>query len=281
MVHSEAYPQSFLHNQQWGQNPQAWGQINPQIAQALGQAFGGTGQQSGNYGLGQAAFGQGGIQGTQFGQGGIGPWGQPQGWGGTWQRQLSQQDVGEVVRQLLPLLPQVLSQAQQPQAAYGYGGFSQGPYGQGPRQLTQQDVNEVVRQILPIVPQIVSLLQGQGQHAAAIHGGGGGYGWGGQTGQSGQSGQFGSFAGGFGQGQGQNPYAQHLLNQLLQQQSYGQFGGGIPPFQAAFGGSQSWGQQQRQLSQADVGEVTRQLASVIPQVIANLQAFNQQQQRPM
>ncbi len=161
-----------------------------------------------------------------------------------------------------------------------YGGFSQGPYGQGQRQLTQQDVSEVVRQILPIVPQIVSLLQGQGgQHATAIHGGGGGYGWGGQTGQGGQ---FGSFAGGFGQGQGQgqNPYAQNLLNQLLQQQSHGQFGGGIPPFQAAFGGSQSWGQQ-RQLSQADVGEVARQLASVIPQVIANLQAFNQQQQRPM
>lgn len=278
MVQGEAYPQSFLHNQQWGQNPQAWGQVNPQIAQALGQAFGSMGQQSGNYGLGQAAFGQGSIHGTQFGQGGIGPWGQPQGWGGAWQRQLSQQDVGEVVRQLLPLLPQVLAQAQQPQAAYGYGGFSQGQfghqYGQGQRQLTQQDVNEVVRQILPIVPQIVSLLQGQGgPHAAALHSGGG-YGWGAQSGQSG------GFGGGFGQGQGQNPYAQNLLNQLLQQQSYGQFGGGIPPFQAAFGGSQSWGQQ-RQLSQADVGEVARQLASVIPQVIANLQAFNQQQQRPM
>lgn len=53
------------------------------------------------------------------------------------QRQLTQQDVGDVVRQLVPLLPQILVQAQPvTPATIGYG------YGQ--RSLTQQDVNEVV-----------------------------------------------------------------------------------------------------------------------------------------
>jgi hypothetical protein len=133
-----------------------------------------------------------------------------------------------VVRQIVPLLPVMLAQAQQPMAAFGYGGYSQGP-----RMLGPQDVNEVVRQILPIVPQIVSALQGgQGLHPAGY----GGYGGFGQFGQS----------------------------------FYGQ------PFLAAFGGGQGWGQPQRQLSQQDIGEVVRQLTAAIPQVISNLQAFNQQ-----
>jgi len=206
------------------QNPQHWG------AYSYGQPQGGLGIQGvGHYGLGQAAYGQ-------FGQPNIGGWGQGAwgqgGWGGGqagWgHRQLSQQDVGEVVRQLVPLLPVMLAQAQQPMAAFGYGG-----YNQGPRMLGPQDVNEVVRQILPIVPQIVGALQGgQGLHPAGL----GGYGG------------FGQFGQGF----------------------YGQ------PFQAAFGGGQGWGQPQRQLSQQDIGEVVRQLTAAIPQVINNLQAFNQQ-----
>ena len=160
---------------------------------------------------------------------------QPQ-WGGQQQRQLSQQDVSEVVRQLVPALPQILAQAQQPHAAFGYAAF-----GQSPRQLSQQDVNEVVRQILPIVPQIVGMLQGQPQlQYAAMQGGPG-------------SGQF---------GQG-NPA-----------QNFGaQFGG--PQFQS-FGAPTASGQHQRQLTQQDVTDITRQLIGVIPQVIGNLQAFNQQ-----
>jgi len=137
------------------QNSQAWGQINPQ--QTFGQQAGGFANQgpwSGmGHGPGQAAFGQpyGQFGGQQYGQSNLGA-GNFGAWGNQ-QRQLSPQDANEVVRQLIPLLPQVIAQAQQqqPMAAFGYG----------QRMLTQQDVNEVVRQILPIVPQIVAQLQGQ------------------------------------------------------------------------------------------------------------------------
>jgi hypothetical protein len=140
-------------------------------------------------------------------------WGaQPQWWQ---QRQLSQHEVGEVVRQLLPALPQILAQAQQSTMPFG-----QPAYGQMSRQLSQQDVNEVVRQILPFVPQIVGMLQGQQQGV---------------------------------------PFGQY----------------GSPQFQSAFG-SPIWGQPQRQLTQQDVAEITRHLVAMIPQVIGNLQAFNQQ-----
>src|ERR1700733_9562656 len=178
-----------------------------------------------NLGLGQAAYGlQSGPQGTgQFGGG----------WG---QRQLSPLDVSEVVRQMVPLLPQILAQAQQPMAAFGYGASQ--------RQLSPQDINEVVRQLLPILPQIIGAIQ-QGQspmHAAAIYGG------------------FGQQ--GFGQPQGfgqswQNPFAQQpqmglgFGNPHGQFGSQGQFGQSGSPFQAAFGGFQS----QRQLSPQDVNEV--------------------------
>jgi hypothetical protein len=210
-------------------------------------------QATGGYGLGQAAYGQ------QYGQYGGQPsmgvgynpgwgaqpqaqgWGQmqqPQ-WGGQQQRQLSQQDVSEVVRQLVPVLPQILAQTQQPHAAIGYAA-----YGQAPRQLSQQDVNEVVRQLLPIVPQIVGTLQGQPQlQYAAMQGGPG--------------------LGQFGLGNpAQNPGAQ--------------FGFGGPQWQSAFGAPATWGQHQRQLTQQDVSDITRELIGVIPQVIGNLQAFNQQ-----
>jgi hypothetical protein len=216
-----AYAYQDMQQQMPLQNPQHWN------VYGYGQPQGGLGIHGVGYGLGQAAYGQ-------FGQPNIGAWGQG-GWG---QRQLSQQDVGEVVRQLVPLLPVVLAQAQQqPMAAIGYGG-----YNQGPRMLTPHDVNEVVRQILPIVPQIVGLLQGGGQwpHQAGF-------------GAHGGLGQFGQ------------PFQPQF--------AFGQ--AGMQPFQAAFGGGQGFGQQ-RHLTQQDIGEVVRQLTAVIPQVINNLQTFNQQ-----
>ena len=257
MTYYETQQQNPMHNSQF--NPQQWAAFNSQAAQPYSgwpsapwmQAIGGYGL--GGYGLGQAASGQ------QYGQYGGQPstgafgynagWGaQPQGWGqqqqpqwsGQQQRQLSQLDVSEVVRQLVPALPQILAQAQPQHAAIGYAA-----YGQAPRTLSQQDVNEVVRQILPIVPQIVGMLQNQPLQYAAMQGGQG-------LGQQG--------LGQFGQG---NPV-----------QNFGaQFG--VPQFQSAFGAPAAWGQQ-RQLTQQDVADVTRQLIGVIPQMIGNLQAFNQQ-----
>ncbi len=104
--------QQYLNNPQF--NPQQWAPFN---------------SQTGGYGLGQAAYGQ--QYGQYGGQPSIGAFGynpgwgaqpqaqawgqlqQPQ-WGGQQQRQLSQQDVSEVVRQLVPVLPQILAQAQPP-----------------------------------------------------------------------------------------------------------------------------------------------------------------------
>jgi hypothetical protein len=240
--------------QQHLNSQQQWAPFNLQTAQPYGGGLNiSSPQATGGYGLGQAAYGQ------QYGQYGGQPsmgvgynpgwgaqpqaqgWGQmqqPQ-WGGQQQRQLSQQDVSEVVRQLVPVLPQILAQTQQPHAAIGYAA-----YGQAPRQLSQQDVNEVVRQLLPIVPQIVGTLQGQPQlQYAAMQGGPG--------------------LGQFGLGNpAQNPGAQ--------------FGFGGPQWQSAFGAPATWGQHQRQLTQQDVSDITRELIGVIPQVIGNLQAFNQQ-----
>jgi hypothetical protein len=259
--------------QQWAQPYGAWlNMSSPQTA--------------GGYGLGQAAYGQ------QYGQPSIGAFGynvgwgaqpqaqawgqlqQPQ-WGGQQQRQLSQQDVSEVVRQLVPVLPQILAQAQAPHAAIGYAA-----YGQMPRQLSQQDVNEVVRQILPIVPQIVGALQGQPQLQHAAMQGGQGFGQQG-FGQQGL-GQQGLGQQGLGQqGLGQQGLGQQGLGQFGQgipaQNLGAQFGFGGPQMQSAFGAPAAWGQQhQRQLTQQDVSDITRQLIGVIPQVIGNLQAFNQQ-----
>ena len=242
-----------------------YGQQPSGIGQPAGQAA--YGQPYGQFGYGQQPFGAGqpagwGMQPNAFGQ----PWGQP--WGQQ-QRQLTPQDVGEVVRQLLPILPQILAQAQ-PQAI-GYAA-----YGMQQRQLTPQDVSEVVRQLLPLVPQIVGALQGQPQvqHAAMY----GGYG-------AGQPGQIGSGQGyppqhfGSPLGIAQNFQQQPFQQQPFQQQPFGQLG--WPNAQAAFGAQGGlgapWGQpQQRQLSQQDVTEVARQLVGVIPQVIGNLQAHNQQ-----
>jgi hypothetical protein len=248
----------FDMNQQSGlQNPA--GGINPQIAQMYGQnsrGFGVDGLGLGAYGQQYANFG------NPFGHYGFGAFGPGQGigwsgqhnWGWGQQRQLTQQDVGEVVRQLVPLLPHIVAQTQQPLAAFGYGGYGSvgySPYQQ--RLLTHQDVNEVVRQILPILPQIVGALQGQMPlHAAAMSGG------------------LGQGFGGLGQlWGGQNPYAQGPT--FINQQPFGQ-----PGWQAAFGGSPNWGLTQRQLSPQDINEVVRQLVWTIPQVISNLQAHGQQ-----
>ncbi len=264
---------AYYDVQQQGAWPiQAMGNmLNPQ---QLAQAF-----WSG--GLGQAAYGQPNPQQFGYGQqpfgafgqvGGWGmqanPWGQPQSnpWGQP-QRQLSQQDVGEVVRQLLPILPQILAQAQ-PQ------GIGYAAYGMQQRQLSPQDVNEVVRQLLPLVPQIVGALQSQPQlqHAAMY----GGYG----AGHMQHPAQIASTLG-YPQQNFGSPFGigQHLQQQQFPQQTFGQ--PGWPNAQAAYGAQaplgQSWGQpQQRQLSQQDATEVARQLVGIIPQVIGNLQSYNQQ-----
>lgn len=228
MTYSEYIP--FQQNAQ-----QAWGH---------GGQFGQGGQGWGHQGgLGQAAFG-----GQGYGGGG---WQQNYG-GAPWQqRGLSPHEVGEIVRHLAPLLPMIVNQAQQPHAAFGqqnygggFGGWQQGygggfgGFGQGQRSLSQHDVGEVVRQILPALPQIVSMLQGQQQQ--------------------GPFGQYGNAMYGGGQ----------------------QFGGLGSLGQAAYGNmGNAWGGAQRQFGQGDIGEVVRQLSAVLPQVISNLQAFNQQQQR--
>src|SRR3979409_1008435 len=111
-------------------NPQQWAPFGSQLAQPFGAWPGAQSMQAngsyglGGHGLGQAAYGQQyGQYGGQPSIGAIAGWGgqqqQPQ-WGAPPQRQLSQQDVSEVVRQLLPALPQSLAQAQSPQTAIGY-----------------------------------------------------------------------------------------------------------------------------------------------------------------
>ncbi len=281
-------------NPWFGQQHNPW--LNQQQAMfnpfAYAQAFGQfpAAQSMPGMGLGQAAYGQ--TYGQAYGQpmygqfgygypqamggfGQMGAFGQIPGWGAQqpgwgFQRQLSPQDVGDVVRQLLPILPQIVAQAQQPQLGYA-------AYGQPQRQLSPLDVNEIVRQLIPVVPQIIGLLQ-QGQpqmQHAAMYGGYGATPFGQSNFATGFAGQqpFGSHF-----GLGQNPFQQ------FQQSLFGQFGQPAWPYaQAAYGpqGSQGywaspWGQPQRQLTQQDAAEVARRLVGLIPQVIGNLQSFNQQ-----
>jgi hypothetical protein len=304
MVHPEAFQQSQPNQQGWGSN-------NPQYGQSGWGLTGNSGSNGSGFGLGQGAYGQtfGPMGGQPFWQANIPSSVFGNSWGSQ-QRQLSQQDVGDVIRQLLPLLPQLIAQAQ-PQAAYGQNGFGQGGFGQG------------------------GFSQGGfGQNAFGQGGfgqGGFGYGqtgnnqWGPQNNPFGQQGnafgQQGTIFGQQGRGlspqdvnevvrqilplmphianalQGQNPYAysgqygqggigqgfggqgmagqgfggpQNPLAQILAGQQG--YGQQQSPFMAAFGGAQ---QQQRQLSQQDVSEVARQLVAIIPQVIGALQA-NQQ-----
>lgn len=184
---------------------------------------------------GQPAFGAHSNQpgAPAFAQPNLGGWnGQPN-WNQP-QRQLSQQDVGEIIRQLAPLLPQLIAQAQQPQAAYGQFGAP----AQQARSLTPQDVNDVVRQILPILPQIVSMLQNQaGQPPMPFGGLNAQTPW------------------------GQAAFGPQSLGLVLGQQS---------PL-AAHGTSQAAVPEQRQLSQQDIGEVARQLLGLIPQIVNQLQ----------
>jgi hypothetical protein len=236
MTYQDIYQQSSWQNpMQWSGNPHQMSGLNLGLGQAA------YGFQQGPYGMGQ-----------QFG----GAWGSP-----SQQRQLSPLDVSEVVRQMVPLLPQILAQSQQqPLAAFGYG-INQ-------RQLSPQDINEVVRQLLPILPQIINAIQ-QGQTPMhAVHGGFGQGGFGQSLGWQNPYAQQAQYGQGYGQGFGQgfgNPYGQ-----FGPQAQFGQFGS---PFQAAFGGLQNWGQ--RQLSPQDVNDVVRQLVTTIPQVIGNLQAYGQ------
>lgn len=225
-----------MQQQQPWQNPLQLGLLNPQLGQAFGQFIGGQPN-----GLGLAAYGSPYGPYGQFGQSNLGYWGGQPAWGAP-QRQLSPQDVGDVVRQLVPLLPHIIAQAQQPLAAIGYGPQA--------RMLTQHDVNEVVRQILPIVPQIVGALQGQGQFGPGAYFGG--------FGPQGTLGQA-AFGQGFGTPNPFNPW------QMAQQPLYGQQFAAP----AAYGTGQAWGQAQRQLTHHDVAEVARQLASLIPQLYAN------------
>jgi hypothetical protein len=262
-------------------NPAQWGWSNTPNGM-FGQRVGGFGPQIEGlampgigFGPTQGAFGSHPTQnygpqtyayGNQFGQPLFGAVGQTPGWGGqsNWgaqspwgqQRQLTHHDIGEVVRQLVPLLPHIVAQAQQPLAAYGYGPFGYGVANQQ-RLLSQHDINEVVRQILPILPQIVGALQGQAPlHLAAMHAGHG----------------YGAAQGPFGQnhGAGANPY---LMGQ--QANPFGNpFG---QPGWLAFGNQQNFGPQiPRQLTPQDTNEVVRQLLWAIPQVIGNLQAYGQQ-----
>jgi hypothetical protein len=260
MTHYDTLQQNLGQNPQFGQfGPQQWGLgafgaqgglNSPWMQGGLGQSGLGHGQSA----YGGQQYGQFGGQPT-FGAFGYGWGGQPMGWGQQWggqQRQLSQQDVNEVVRQLIPALPQILAQAQNP-----FGGMGYAAYGQAPRQLSPQDVNEVVRQILPIVPQIVGMLQSQPQMQHAMHGG---LGLGQQYGGLGVGQQF----GGLGQFGGGHPAQQAWGSQF-----------GAPQFQAAFGGQTAFGQQ-RQLTQQDVADITRQLIGVLPQIIGNLQGYGPQ-----
>ncbi len=217
MIHSDTSQQNPFQNQQ---------QQNAGLHQLVQSLLQNQQGQQASYGqgtLGQGALGQGTLGQGAFGQGN--PFQTGQNWGQ--QRQLSQQDVGNVLQQIAPILPQILAQAQQQQYQQPLAAFGGGGYGFGQqRSLSQQDVSEVVRQILPIVPQLLqSMQQQQG---------------------------YGQFGGGMqhGQGwQGQGAYGQ------------GQFGQQQNPFQQ---GPWQQTQQQRQLSPQDVNEIVQQLTQVIP-----------------
>jgi hypothetical protein len=194
MIHSENAQQNAF------QNPQQTASLH-QLVQSLQSLL--QNQQGQQSGFGQGGIGQGGYGQGAFGQGmGQGAYGQGSGQGGqNWgsQRQLSQQDVSNVLQQIAPILPQIVAQAQQQQYQQPLAAFG-GGYGQQ-RSLSQQDVSEVVRQILPIVPQLLQSMQQQ------THGqtGGGQQGFGQQG-----SGQHGGWQGqpAFGFGQQHNPWQQ-------------------------------------------------------------------------
>jgi hypothetical protein len=240
--------QAALQHQQWGALGSTM--FNPAMSQAFGQPYGQVGQ------FGQLAHS------ASWPTWGMQPASQPiapQSWQQPWQqRQFTPQDLGDVVRLLVPLLPQILAQAQPATTSYGYG----------QRSLTQQDVNEVVRQILPIVPQVAAALQGHPPAIAAIHAGYGAFGLQNPFAQN----PFAQNPWAQATFAGQNPFAPTVIPQLLQQQPFGP--PGWPQVQSAFGGTPNWSQ--RTLTPNDVNDVVRQLVTIIPQAIGNLQTLNQQ-----
>jgi hypothetical protein len=179
-------------------------------------------------GLGQGSISQGGFGQGAFGTPlGGGTYGAGLNWGGQ-QRQLTQQDVGAILQQIVPVLPQFIAQAQQqnqqyqPMAAYGGGfGFNQ-------RSLSPQDVSEVVRQLLPVIPQVLQSMQQQRSQT--------GSGWPtlGQTGGFGQQGLGWQGQAAYGASSPQNPWLNHQ-------------------------------QSPRHLSHHDVNEIARQLTEAISQ----------------
>jgi hypothetical protein len=192
MIHSDNAQQNAF------QNPQQAASLH-QLVQSLLQ----NQQAQQTAGIGQGGYGQGAFGQGNFGQGAFGGqfgqnWG-AQNWGA--QRQLSPQDVSNVLQQIAPILPQIVAQAQQQQYQQPLAAFG-GGYGHNQRSLSQQDVSEVVRQILPIVPQLLQSMQQQNY---------------GQTGGFGQQG-FGQQGGGQGQaayglGQQHNSWQQHMQHQ--------------------------------------------------------------------
>ena len=91
----------------WGAQPQGLGQQQPQWwGQQQPQGFG-------QQGFGQQGFGQQGF--GQFGQGFGTPFGMPQfqsAYGAQQGRQLTQQDVADITRQLIGVIPQVIGNLQ-------------------------------------------------------------------------------------------------------------------------------------------------------------------------
>src|SRR5258708_12634801 len=132
MTYYDTLQQNLAHNPPFG--PQQWGAFGSQAAQPYA-AWPNMPLMQATGGFGQAAYGQ--QYGQYGGQPSIGAFGygwgaQPQGWGQQWgglqQRQLSQQDVSEGVRQLVPVLPQILAQAQNPHPPIPYAPYRPPPF---------------------------------------------------------------------------------------------------------------------------------------------------------
>ena len=148
MMHYDNSQQNASQNPQWG-NPNLHHLVQSLLQNAQNQQGGGLGQ------FGQAAFGtSSGAYGAPFGGA------QSTGWGAA-QRQLSQQDVSNILQQIAPVLPQIIAQAQQ--ASYQQSLYQpMAAFAGNSRSLSPQDVSEVVRQLLPIIPQLLQSTQQQG-----------------------------------------------------------------------------------------------------------------------
>ena len=144
----------------WNSNPQGAQNLHHLVHAAVQNVLGQQGVGNGQGPFGQGAYGQGGFA-NPFGGGQFATWAN---WGGQ-PRQFSQQDLGAILQQIAPILPQIVAQAQQHQPMAAFGGAQFG----NQRSLSPQDVNEVVRQILPVLPQLMQSVQ-QGQTGFAPQG---------------------------------------------------------------------------------------------------------------